>query len=248
MGRDRLVEVVSAERGIAVGREHLENTARELEDGDVERAAAQVENGEGPFGGVVEPIGDRGRGRLVQEPQDVQSREPCRVLGRLALRVVEICRHRDHGAEELAPERLLGTVAQHAQDLGRDLHRGARSGRSLDGDHSGRVGEPVGQRAVLGDIGDATTHEALHRHDGVGRIVRLRGAGSMAHLDAPVGKVTHDRGQQRPVLGVGDDFGDPAPHRGRERMRRSQVDADGQLSLVRLGRFPRLGDLQQRHR
>ena len=43
---DRAVDVVAAERAVAAGRLHLEDAVVELEDRDVERAAAEVEDGE----------------------------------------------------------------------------------------------------------------------------------------------------------------------------------------------------------
>jgi len=105
----------------------------------------------------------------------------------------------------------------------------------------------VGKRAVLGDVGHAAPHEALDGNDGVGRIVGLRRARAIAHLDAAVRKVAHDRGQERAAFLVGDDFGQAAPHGRGERVRSAQVDAHRELSLVRRGRFARLGDLQEGH-
>ena len=86
---------------------HLEHAARQLEDRDVEGAAAEVVDRVGALGGVLEAVGDRRRGRLVQQPQHVQAGELRRVLGRLALRVVEVRGHGDHGARR---DRLAGTA------------------------------------------------------------------------------------------------------------------------------------------
>ena len=47
---DGAIEVVAAERRVAARRLDLEHAVLELEDRDVERAAAQVEDGEGPLG------------------------------------------------------------------------------------------------------------------------------------------------------------------------------------------------------
>jgi hypothetical protein len=46
-----------------------------------------------------------------------------RVLGGLALGVVEIGRHGDDGAKQVVVEGVFGTLAQAGQDLGRDLDR-----------------------------------------------------------------------------------------------------------------------------
>src|SRR5450631_3618236 len=93
VSRDRLVEVVAAEGRVAVGREDLEDPARELQDRYVEGAAAEIEDREGALGSVIETVRDGGGGGLVQQAQHVQARELRRVLRRLALRIVEIRGH-----------------------------------------------------------------------------------------------------------------------------------------------------------
>ncbi len=98
-----LVEIVAAERGVAVGRHHFEHALRELEDRDVESAAAEIVYGVNALCRVVQSIGDRCGGRLVQQPQHVQTRELARILGGLTLRLVEVGRDRDDGASELTP-------------------------------------------------------------------------------------------------------------------------------------------------
>ena len=50
----------------------------------------RVIDGVNAFGGIVQPVGDRRRGRLVEQAENVQARKLRRVLGRLALGVVEI--------------------------------------------------------------------------------------------------------------------------------------------------------------
>ena len=76
---DRLVEVVAAEVVVTRGRLHLEHAVADLEDGHVERAAAEVEDEDRLVGGLlVEPVRERRRGRLVDDALDVEARRPCR--------------------------------------------------------------------------------------------------------------------------------------------------------------------------
>ncbi len=233
MHRDRVIEIVAAQRRVAVGREHFEDAAGEAQDRDVESAAAQVEHGERPLALVIEAVGDCRSGGLVQQAQHVQPREACGVLRRLALRIVEVGGHGHHGAGELSAERAFGAIAKDAQDVRRNLHRRARSGHRLDRDHAGCVDEAVRKRAVLGHVGNAAAHETLHRHDRIRGIVGLRGARVVADIDVRVGKVAHDRRQQGTALLVRDHFGGAAAHRRGERVRRAQVDSYRAALLVR---------------
>ena len=91
---DRLVEVVAAEVGVAVGGLDLEDAVADLEDGDVEGAAAEVEDEDRLVVLLVEPVGERGRRRLVDDALDLEAGDLAGVLRRLALGVVEVRRAR----------------------------------------------------------------------------------------------------------------------------------------------------------
>ena len=72
-----LIEVLAAEEGIAVGREHLELALAvdfgNLDDGDVERTAAQVIDRDLAVRALlVEAVGQRRRGGLVDDALDVR--------------------------------------------------------------------------------------------------------------------------------------------------------------------------------
>ena len=92
---DALVEVVAAQVRVAVGRLHLEDALAQFQDRDVERAAAQVIDGDALVLLLVQPVGQRGGGRLVDDAQHLQAGDLARVLGRLALGVVEVRRDGD---------------------------------------------------------------------------------------------------------------------------------------------------------
>src|SRR4026208_43422 len=85
-GADRLVAVVAAAVVVAVRRLHLEDAVAELEHRDVEGPAAQVEDEDHLVGCLlVEAVGERSGGRLVDDPQHVEAGDLARVLRRLAL-------------------------------------------------------------------------------------------------------------------------------------------------------------------
>ena len=75
---DPLVEVVATEVGVAVGRLDLEDAVAQLQDRDVERAAAQVVDGDLLVLLLVEAVGQRRGGRLVDDPLDLEAGDPCR--------------------------------------------------------------------------------------------------------------------------------------------------------------------------
>ena len=62
-----VVDVVAAQVGVAVGGLDLDDAVADLEDRDVERAAAEVEDRDRLVLLLVEPVGERGRGRLVDD-------------------------------------------------------------------------------------------------------------------------------------------------------------------------------------
>ena len=69
-----LVPVVAAELGVARGGLDLEDAVADLEDGDVERPAAEVEDEDGLVGVLlVEPVGQRGRRRLVDDAEHLEA-------------------------------------------------------------------------------------------------------------------------------------------------------------------------------
>ncbi len=108
------VHVVAAQGRVAGGGEHGEDAVLQVEDRDVEGAAAQVVDRELAGLAPVQAVG-QGRGRgLVQQAQHVQAGEAAGVLGGLALGVIEVGGHGDHRALQLAAQGLLGALAEEA--------------------------------------------------------------------------------------------------------------------------------------
>jgi hypothetical protein len=108
---------------VAGGRLDLEDAVADLEHRHVERAAAEVEDEDRLVGLLVEAVGKRSRGRLVDDPLDVEPRDLAGILGRLALIVVEVRRNGDDGAVDRLAEICLGIGLELAEDHRRDLRR-----------------------------------------------------------------------------------------------------------------------------
>ena len=120
---------------VAVGGEHFEDAVMQLEDGDVEGAAAQIVDRDNAVLPFVEPVGERGGGRFVHQAQHFQTRDAAGILGGLALSIVEIGRNGDDGFGDRIPEKGLGILLQLAQYEGRDLGRRVGSFAQLELQH-----------------------------------------------------------------------------------------------------------------
>ena len=115
------IEVVAAEVGVTRGGADLDDAVADVEDADVERAAAEVEHEHGLVRLLVEPVGQGRGGRLVDDAQHLQPGDLPGVLGRLPLGIVEVRRHGDHRLGDLLAEELAGVLGQLAQHERRDL-------------------------------------------------------------------------------------------------------------------------------
>jgi hypothetical protein len=123
---------------------------------------------------VIQPIGDGGGRRLIDQTQHLETRHLGGILGGLTLRIVEIGRHGDDGAIEQVVKTILGALSQHGQQLGGNLHRRLQAFARLHLQHAHAVLDAIGQLGGLRQIGQTTSHQALDRCDGVGGILGRR--------------------------------------------------------------------------
>jgi hypothetical protein len=120
---DALVDVVAAQVRVAVGGLHFHHALAHFQDRDVEGAAAEVVDRDGLVLLLVQAVGQRGRRGLVDDAHHFEAGDLAGVLGGLALRVVEVRRHRDHRLGDLLAQVGLGRFLQLGEDHGRDLGR-----------------------------------------------------------------------------------------------------------------------------
>ena len=143
---DRPVEVVAAEVRVAVRRQDLEDAVLHAQDRDVERAAAEVVDGDEPLADALQTVRERGRRRLVDDAHDVEPGDAAGVLGRLALAVVEVRGHRDDGLLDRLAEVRLGALLERLEHDRRDLRR--RDLTAFDLDLHDPFGRPHLEREV----------------------------------------------------------------------------------------------------
>ncbi len=204
---DALVPVVAAEVGVARGRLHLEHALAEVEDRHVERAAAEVEDEDGLVVVLVEAVGERGRGGLVDDAQHLEAGDLARLLGGLALGVAEVRGHGDHGLGDAVAQVGLGVALELLQRAGRDLLRVV--GLAVD------VDRPVG------------AHVALHRTDGAVGVGDGLALGHLAHEHLARLRERDDRRGGAGTLGVGDDDRLAGLEDGDDGVGGAEVDTDG---------------------
>ena len=226
---DAHVEVFAAEEGVAVGRLHLEEALVDLEDRDVEGAAAEVIDRDRLGAGLVEAVGERRRRRLVDDAQHLEAGDLAGVLGRLALGVVEVGRHGDDRLAHLLAEVALGGLLHLLQDEGGNLAGGILLALHLDPGVAVRPGHDLVGHHVLVLGGDrvvvATADQALDGKDGVlgiGDRLALRGLADQALL---VGE-GDDRGRGPRPFGILDDPRLAAVHDGDAGVGGAEVDTD----------------------
>ena len=181
---DAGVEILAAQEGVAVGGLHLEHTVADLEHRDVERAAAQVIDRDRSGGLLVHAVGERRRGRLVDDAQHVEAGDAAGVLGRLTLAVVEVGGNRDHRLADRLAQIRLGGLLHLAQDEGADLAGRVFLAPRLDpgvavvAAHDRVRHQPL----VLGDhrVVVAAADQALDGVEGVGRVGDRLALGGLA--------------------------------------------------------------------
>ena len=119
----RLVEILAAQEGVAIGGLHFEDAVADFQHRDVEGAAAKVIDRDGAGLFLVQAIGQRRGGGLVDDAKNFQARDLAGVLGRLALGVVEIGGNGDDGLGDLLAQMRFGGFLHLLQDEGGDFGR-----------------------------------------------------------------------------------------------------------------------------
>ena len=233
---DALVKVFATQEGVAVGGQHFKLLfavdVGNFDDGHVERTATQVvhRNFAVALAGFVEAKGQSCRGGLVDDALDVEARNATCVFGGLALRVVKVGGHGNHGLGHGFAQVIFGGFFHLAQHLGADLRRGQllvahlNPGIAVVGCHNG-IGHEVD---VFLDFffGELAANQALgsvHRVAGVGDSLAL---GRCTHQNFAVFLVRNDRWGGTRTFAVFNHACGVAFHNGHARVGGAQVDTN----------------------
>ena len=224
------VEVLAAEEGVAVRRLHLEHAVADLEDRDVEGAAAEVVDRDRAGLLLVEAVGERRRRRLVDDAQHLEAGDLAGVLGGLALGVVEIGRDRDDGLRHRLAEIGLGGLLHLLQDEGGDLRGRIVLAVRLDPGVAVRaLDDLVGDEAhvLLGHgVVEGAADQALDGEEGALGVRDRLALGRLADEALAVVREGHDRRGRARAFRVFDDLGLRAFHDGHAGIGGAEVDTD----------------------
>ena len=201
---DLLIDVVTAQVRVTVGGLHLDDAFADLQDGNIESTAAEVVDGDGLIGLLVQTVSQRRGGGLVDQPLHLEAGDAAGVLGGLTLRVVEVRRNRDDGLFHRLAEVVLRRLLELLQHHGADFRR--RVLLPFEGDANiavVRLGHLVGNHLHLFvDLREPAAHEALDRKYGVFGVGHGLALGHLPHQALPAGGKGHHGRRGAAPLGV----------------------------------------------
>ena len=216
--------------GVAMRGFHLHHAFAHFQNGDIESAAAQIEDKDFLVRVRFQPVNQRRGGGFVDDAHHFQPGDFARVFGGLPLAVAEISRHGDDRLCHRRAQVGFGVRFEFAQNHGRDFLRGvglsglqylhARvffgAGHHFIGHHAGLCGHLV----------RAASHETLYginRVLGIGHRLSLRG---LANQPFSILVKRHDGGQSAVALAGVDDGRVAAFHYRHYRIGRPKVNSD----------------------
>ena len=226
---DYVVEVVTAQVGIAVGRFHFENAVAQFEDRNIERTATEVVYGDfHVLVRFVQAVGQCCGSRLIDDAAYFEARDFAGLFGSLALRVGEVSRNRDDGFAHLGAQVVLRGFFHLLQDDRRDLLRRVFAPFDF---YAGRVvvafDDGIGYAAdLLGYLVVSLAHETLDRGDRAFGVRDGLTFGRIAHFPFVIVHECHDRRRRAVSFTVGNHNGLVAFHNGNAGVRGSEVNSD----------------------
>ena len=232
---DAVIPVVAAQLVVTCSSGNLEDAVAELQDGHVERAAAQVEHEDLlVLVRLVEAVCQSSCRRLVDDAQDLEAGDLTGILGGLTLSVVEVCRDGDDGLRDGRADLLLSVVLQLLQD-----HCGDFLGRvvlTVDVDDGAAVLACLhlvaDLRLLCLGFGEGAADEALDGGDGVLRVGDgLVLSGLADHALAVLAEALDGR-SGAVALGVHEDLGLGSLHDGHGGVGGAKVDTQNLAHMI----------------
>ena len=92
----KVIDVIAAQMGIAVGGDDFKDAFMQFENGNVEGPAAEIVDGDDAFFLAIETIRQGGGCGLIHQAQNFEARHAPGILRCLPLSIIEVRRHRDY--------------------------------------------------------------------------------------------------------------------------------------------------------
>ena len=229
------VKVLSAQEGIAVGRQHFKLMLTvhfgNLNNGDIKCAAAEVIDRYSAIAlSLVHTVGKRRSGGFVNDPFDLKTRDAASILGCLTLRIIEVGRHSNDRFSHRLAEILLCGFLHFAQHFSGHLRR-----RHLVVVHLYPGVAAFGLNDLVRHHLDvflhhvvvkATTNQSLYSEQCIRWIGDGLPLGGLTYQNFAVVGISDNRRRRSAALGVLDDSGLAALQYRYAAVGRTQVDAN----------------------
>ena len=229
---DAFIPIVAAEQGVAIGRFDFDDAVADLQHRHIKRATAQVKDQNGLVIFLVQPIGHRRRGRFVDNAQHLEAGDLTRILGRLALAVVEIGRHRNDRLLHLFPKIVFCISFELGQHHRADFLRGIDLTFDRNVDPSIAVWplcNPIRDHPArfLGlCVVEAAPHQALDRVDGVFWVDNCLAFGRDPYQTLPAFVESHHRRCRPVAFCIGDHRRRSTFHHRHDTVGGAQIDSN----------------------
>jgi len=168
---ETVIEILTTQVSVSTSGLYLEDTTLDGKEGHIECATTQVEDEDVllSLSGFVQTVGNSSGCGLVDDTEDVQTRDGTGILGGLTLAVIEIGGDSDHSLGDVGSEEGLSSLLHLDQHHRTDLFGGEILALALELDSD------VGLVTLLGDdfewpvlhiiladgVGEASTNEPL---------------------------------------------------------------------------------------
>ena len=155
---EAVVEVLTTQVSVTSGGLDLEDTLLDGQERHIESSTTEIEDENVALadGLLVKTVSDSGSGRLVDDTEDVETRDHTSILGSLTLGVVEVGGDSNNGVGESSSEVSLSGLLHLGQNHRRDLLGCELLGLSLELDLDD------GLSALVDDLEGEVLHVRLH--------------------------------------------------------------------------------------
>ena len=203
---DALIPVIATKLVIAGGCANLDHAITDLQEGDVEGTATKVEDQDGLFlVPLLKAVSQCSCGGLVNDTQDVETRDLASLLGCLTLGVREVSRDSNDGVSDVLTQVGFSVALELHQSAGRNFLRGVVLAVDVDS-------------PVLADV-------ALHGADGAVNVGDCLVLSGLADKNLAVLSESNHRGGGARAFSVGNNDGLAAFKYRYNRVSGSEVDA-----------------------